>query len=145
NLAILLSAEPGQLTGSALASGRDWNLDGFDDLLVGVPGNDSEFGGRAGSVALLNGSSSGIRTAWTLDLGSSATSFGNYGTSVGFVGSRRDGLTQLDILIGEPGYDDPIENIDRAGRATSTFLPIAMIFGDGFESGDLSAWDAEIP
>ncbi|MEM6793551.1 MAG: hypothetical protein AAF725_06185 [Acidobacteriota bacterium] len=145
SLSSQLLARPGQLTGSALASGRDWDLDGLDDLLVGIPGDDSGQSARSGSVVLVNGSRFGINFEGLFRLGNEATSFGNYGSSLAFVGSREEGLTQLDLLIGEPGYDDPVQDIDRSGRITSTFLPIGMIFGNGFESGDLSGWDLAVP
>lgn len=53
---LVLGGEPGleDLFGSALATG-DWNGDGADDLAIGVPGDDTDDGGSAGSVYILYG------------------------------------------------------------------------------------------
>jgi hypothetical protein len=66
------TAEKGDKFGSALASG-DFDGDGYDDLAIGIPGEDLEGTSdvNAGSVAVLYGSSSGLTAAgdelWTQD------------------------------------------------------------------------------
>lgn len=56
--------EKGDLFGAALAAG-DMNNDGYDDLIVGIPGEDLKRNGKqivdAGAVLVLYGSSSGLR------------------------------------------------------------------------------------
>ena len=58
---ILGDAEEGDLFGSALAAG-DFDDDGFEDLAIGVPGEDepSSGDGRAGIVQVVRGSASGL-------------------------------------------------------------------------------------
>jgi hypothetical protein len=56
------AAEPGDLFGSALFAG-DFNGDGFDDLAVGVPGEDVGGATDAGAVNLLFGSAGGLAAA----------------------------------------------------------------------------------
>jgi hypothetical protein len=53
---LVLGGEPGteDLFGAALATG-DWNGDGADDLAIGVPGDDTDDGGSAGSLFVLYG------------------------------------------------------------------------------------------
>jgi hypothetical protein len=53
------SVEPGDLFGSSLAPG-DFNADGYDDLAVGVPGEDLETGSNQGTVIVLYGSPAGL-------------------------------------------------------------------------------------
>jgi hypothetical protein len=66
------TAEKGDKFGSALASG-DFDGDGYDDLAIGIPGEDLESTSDvdAGSVAILYGSSSGLTATgdevWTQD------------------------------------------------------------------------------
>ncbi|MEM1178725.1 MAG: integrin alpha [Acidobacteriota bacterium] len=137
-------ALPGQQTGFALAA-ADWDLDGYQDLLVGMPGHDDVFG-RAGAAAVVNGSSTGLQPRLSLPFfPSSGGSFFGYGTSVAFIGAWRSGITQLNFLVGEPGYDNWIQDLDRVGRVRRSEQPTGMIFGDGFETGSTSEWDATIP
>jgi len=52
-------AQANDAFGNALASG-DFNGDGFDDLAVGVPGEDSDLGLDAGAVSVLYGTGAGL-------------------------------------------------------------------------------------
>ncbi|WP_338058704.1 FG-GAP-like repeat-containing protein [Streptomyces mangrovisoli] len=60
------SAEAGDAFGTATAT-ADLNHDGYADLLVGSPGEDTTRGTDAGSVTVLWGSKSGLTTATMLD------------------------------------------------------------------------------
>ena len=132
------AATPGQLTGSAIEV-ADYDLDGYGEMIVGIPGADFTFG-RAGAIAVVNDTSAGLVPQQVISLGVLGNSFGAFGTSVAFtVGPRKLGRTELDLLIGHPGYD--AGSVDRAGRGTRVAIIGSMIFGDGFETGDLSAWE----
>jgi hypothetical protein len=64
------AAEPFDLFGAALAAG-DFDLDGFDDLAVGVPGEDVGATEDAGAIHVVMGGSSGLLYSdsqfWTQD------------------------------------------------------------------------------
>ncbi|MEM6793879.1 MAG: hypothetical protein AAF725_07835, partial [Acidobacteriota bacterium] len=135
----LPAAASGQLTGSAIDV-ADYDLDSFGEMVVGIPGADTTFFNRAGAIAVINDTSAGLVPQQVIDLSVSGNSFGAFGTSVVMTSSpRRLGRTELDLLIGNPGYDSG--SLDRAGRGIRVAILGAMIFGDGFETGDLSAWE----
>lgn len=94
----------GDLAGTSVAGAGDVNGDGFDDMLIGAPG-DSDSANGAGQVYLILGKATG----WTADTGlggSSASFWGELagdaaGTSVAGAGDvNADGYD--DILIGAP-------------------------------------------
>ena len=136
-----LTAAPGQLTGSALAA-ADHDSNGFDDLLVGAPGADLDYG-RQGAVMLAQGSSSDAVAPYLVffDDADQAHSFANFGAAVDFYDWSYK--PALNPLIGIPGQDT--EGQDRSGAAAEVLLSNCMLHLDGFESGDFSAWDAAVP
>jgi hypothetical protein len=56
------NAEQGDRFGATLAYG-DFNGDGYDDLAVGIPGEDVGSTGDAGAVAIIYGSSAGLKSS----------------------------------------------------------------------------------
>ncbi|MEM8931673.1 MAG: hypothetical protein AAGE94_10875 [Acidobacteriota bacterium] len=136
-----LDAAPGQLTGSALAAG-DYNLNGFDDLAIGMPGADKDFG-RQGATSLAEGdASAGLLPRWTFFDSSDSNSFANYGTAVVFRHGNGESGPGLDLLVGNPGWDrfELSGPIERAGRVHQHRISEWQLFVDGFESGQLDAW-----
>jgi hypothetical protein len=82
------SSEAGDAFGSALA-GADFNGDGFDDLTIGVPGEDVGTIADAGAVNVIYGSAGGLTAArnqfWTRDsagIQGTAGSLGELGSSL---------------------------------------------------------------
>jgi len=133
-------AETDDRFGSALACG-DFDRDGYDDLVVGVP-LETVVDPADGVVHVLPGSASGP-TATGDQLWSRAAipvpdpSLGNANDHLGAalaVGDF-DGTGHPDLGIGVPG-----ESLSVGGNAGAVLTLHGFLFADGFESGDTSAW-----
>lgn len=127
--------------GSALAGG-DFDADGYAELAVGVPFEN--LGGllNAGMVHVIPGTVGGFdldeTTTWlqTLDPSEDSDQF-SFALATGNFSGRAGG----DLAIGVPG-----EQLGAAAAAGGVnVLYSLMLFRDGFESGDLSAWDLVVP
>jgi len=129
-------AEAGDLFGSALAWG-DFDNDGFDDLAIGIPGEDVNGVNAAGAVHVLYGSRSGLISAgnqfWHQDYGSMQNQIGAgdaFGSSLTAGDFNGDGYA--DLAIGVPG--ETINGLAGAGAVnviygSSTGLsPVATDF-----------------
>jgi hypothetical protein len=110
------TAGSGDKFAAALASG-DFDKDGFDDLAVGVPGEDIGGASNAGAANVLYGSASGIVATgdqlWTQSSASAGTSessdaFGSATDAADFDGDGSD-----DLAVGVPG--EAIASISGAG------------------------------
>jgi FG-GAP repeat len=96
--------DPGDSFGEALAIG-DFNNDGFDDLIVGIPGESPGDEPPSGAIAVLNGSSSGlvagrVFTQESLDLGTNDPG-DSFGEALAVGDFNNDGFD--DVVIGAPG------------------------------------------
>ncbi|HKU48522.1 MAG TPA: FG-GAP repeat protein, partial [Nitrososphaera sp.] len=100
------SADPGDVFGWTVAAG-DFDSDGFDDLAIGIPGED--VGGElvAGAVAVIYGTSSGLSSAgdqfWTqgnAEIEGDEDAFDNFGRSLAVGDFDGDGFD--DLAIGVP-------------------------------------------
>jgi FG-GAP repeat protein len=114
--------------GSSLSSG-DFNGDGFDDLAIGVPGEDVDFRGvtisDAGAVNVIYGSSNGLSatsprpdqfwTQSTTDVNDVSGKFDHFGSSLSSGDFNGDGKN--DLAIGVPGED--VGSIDNNAGAVN--------------------------
>ena len=123
--------EFGDSFGEALAVG-DFNNDGFDDLIVGIPGESPGGDPRAGAIAILRGSSDGliasrIEEQESLDLGSNETD-DSFGEALAVGDFNNDGFD--DLIVGIPGEspgDDPRSGSVAILRGTSEGLEASRI------------------
>ena len=103
--------------GFSVATAGDVNGDGYDDVLVGAPGPETDEQGR-GRVFVYHGSASGLSTAPSAGTGPNpkpdgqivfAQAGAKFGTAVATAGDvNADGFA--DILIGAPKYDNNESN-----------------------------------
>jgi hypothetical protein len=100
------TAEAGDRFGAAIATG-DVNNDGYDDVAVGVPGENVGSISDAGAVHLMLGSSTGLRATgsqfWTQDssgIPDAAQTADRFGSSLAF--GDFDNTAGADLAVGSP-------------------------------------------
>jgi hypothetical protein len=159
------NAEQGDRFGSSLAYG-DFNGDGYDDLAIGIPEEDIGSATDSGAVAVIYGSSAGLKSSaasdmtgrtdqfWHQNVASiedSAEQGDSFGRSVGAGDINGDNFD--DLVVGVPG-----ESMGTAGAGVA-----AVIYGSslglsateeladqriaqiaGAEDGDLFAWSISL-
>jgi hypothetical protein len=103
--------EPVDLFGSAFAVG-DYDGDGYQDLAIGVPGEDNEMSGAtdAGAVWIIFGSSNGLSVS-DIDGGPGTIQDEHLGSSLAAGDFNADGYT--DLAIGAPNNSDQATNAGR--------------------------------
>jgi hypothetical protein len=101
------SDQPGAHLGFSVGSAGDVNGDGYGDVLVGAPDNDSGQNDEGAAILFL-GSPAGLPStpAWIQGGGQQGARFGFCVTSAGDVNG--DGYS--DVLVGAPGHDDGQED-----------------------------------
>ena len=107
--AVIEGEVDGDLAGWSVAGVGDCDADGYDDLLIGAPGEDSN-GTDAGTAYLLLSPVTGTVSLADADaklMGENAYDEG--ATRVGHAGDV-DGDGYFDLLIGAPGYDGSARN-----------------------------------
>jgi hypothetical protein len=108
---ILDTSEAGDNFGVAMVVGR-FNSDGFDDLAIGVPGEDV----GTGAVAIVLGSASGLVTTdnvrWTQDtslVGEAREQLDYFGDALAY-GARFNNDSLGDLAVGVPGETYTVNN-----------------------------------
>ncbi|MDY6833786.1 MAG: FG-GAP repeat protein [Chloroflexota bacterium] len=145
-------AEQGDRFGSALASG-DFNRDGFDDLAVGVPGEDIGAIQSAGAVNVLYGSNVGLSSAgnriWHQNspgIVDGAESWDHFGDALAVGDFDEDRFD--DLAVGVPGED--IGAIQSAGAVNVMYGSNSGLASAGNQiwhqnsagiAGEAEAWD----
>ena len=133
-------SESGDLFGSALDSG-DINGDGYDDLVVGVPGEGIARRDRAGAVHVLYGSANGLSGIGsdllhqnTPGIKSNAETDDAFGQALAVADIDGDGYD--DIIVGAPG-----EGVGWGSRARNSAGAVHIIYGsENGASGTNSKW-----
>lgn len=127
--------------GQSLSSG-DYNGDGFDDLAIGIPGEDGEFGLDVGAVAVFYGSLSGLTAIDDQfiqqgDPGIDATAEGGdeFGRTLASGDFNNDGRD--DLVVGVP--DESFNDQDEAGIAHVLFGTVAGIVTAGSQLWNLDS------
>ena len=139
------SSEASEQFGAALASG-DFDGDGFDDLVIGSPGEDL-FGPEDGFLAILMGTSEGLSTARHRGIAAGFDGFpGNqqehhklYGFALAAGDFDADG--HADLAIGTPKENDPQTGVTNVGSETVLY---GSLFADGVENGDTGFWSQTV-
>ncbi len=135
--------EVGDELGFSLAAG-DYDGDGFDELAIGVPFEETFRGPEEGDVVVLHGSATGPvglgAASWNLEVPGILGDM-NPGDHLGWclaVGDF-DHSGQQDLAIGIP-------NDGAIGSALVLYgTAVGLPFTDGFETGTITAWSAAAP
>ncbi|MFF9035728.1 esterase [Streptomyces sp. NPDC014892] len=110
------AAEAGDGFGRAVATG-DLDGDGFDDAVVGIPGEDLGTVKDAGGVAILWGSKAGLKGAASDWLETQEPAAGER-FGLGLAAARFTAETEGDLLAVLDGYDVELFAYDAAARAS---------------------------
>ncbi len=133
----ILGQQSGEAVGCSVAGGGDMNEDGYDDIIVGAYGVDSE----AGAVYLGYGPITSVRYLDTMDIELTGEAAGdNAGWAVAMAGDL-DGNGADDVLIGAQSESTVAT---EAGAAYVLYGPITTGVGLGSADAKLTgeaAWD----
>ena len=107
----LLGLHEGARFGASLAMVGDVDGNGYDDILVGTPGQNNDSGNTTGAVFLYSGFATGLNSnpSW---IESGQTIDGLFGANVEAAGDvNGDGLA--DLLVSEMGWESPDQELGR--------------------------------
>ena len=104
---------------TSLAAQLDFNGDSFDDLAVGVPGEDVAGQADAGAVQVLYGSADGLTGTGPVLTQASPEAGDRFGTTVAKGDFNRDTVT--DLAVGAPG--ETLAGAAGAGAVMSSMAP----------------------
>jgi hypothetical protein len=117
------ASEAGDEFGSALA-GTDFNGDGFDDLAVGVPGEDVGTVGDAGAVNVIYGSPAGLTAArnqfWNQDTPGIQGTAGSWGSALAAANLGKS--FHADLAIGRISREEQLTGAVNVIYGSSTGL-----------------------
>ena len=111
--------------GYAVAGGRDFNGDGFDDLAIGAP----NYNGNAGRVYLVLGGEEGFAAAPDRIF----NSVGQAGFALDFCDTDGDGFA--DLYFGRPGANSRVVTEIIGGADVENVNPGASVASDGVFTG----------
>jgi len=128
-------AETGDGFGSTLASG-DLNGDGFDDLVIGIPGEDLGATADAGKVQIVFGTAAGLTGVGARTLQQNQAGIPGRAEPRDLFGAALavgdlNGGTFADLAIGSPG--DTAAGVPRAGRVYTLFGGVGGPALDGIQ------------
>lgn len=142
---VLDLAEAYDFLGGTLAAG-DFDDDGHDELVIGVPAEDLGTVGNSGAIHVVVGSAAGLIAAGNQflhqdtpgisDDAESTDAFGLYFAVGDFSGNGTP-----DLAVAAPGEE--YGGVVDAGAVHVLHIP--LLFADGFESSDTAAWSSTSP
>lgn len=119
-----LTLRTGALLGSAIVA-ADFNHDGYDDLVIGAPGEPVGFAADAGRVYVLQGGPSGLsfRTSFTqANAGGVSEANDRFGAALAAGNWNGDSVPCMDLAIGTPGEDNGAGAVYTFHGSTALFL-----------------------
>jgi hypothetical protein len=135
--AILSGGATSDGVGGVLTWGGDFGTDGFDDLVMGVPGNDSA-GSGAGAVYVTSSTLTTLTVSTLSYILKGATAGDAFGSAVSTGDVDGDGVE--DLLVGATGYDSSAKT--DVGRAYLFHGPLSATMTTGSASNTFTSFIA---